>query len=439
MTQRPTLRSVLLVAVGIPLAVLPSALDERLWGGWLAVALVSVAAMLVDGLRSVPPVRLSHRVSTPLQLAVGAPDDLVVRIAGNELTRALRLEARVDTAGELAPVASIAGELEPGGELVLRAPLVAPRRGTAHVERLWLRWTSPWGLMQTVISVPLARALPVLPDLQAVRATALRFFTSREFLGGSKVQKYIGDGSEFESLREYQPGLDRRAIDWKASARHRVLLSRDFQAERDHHVILAFDTGYLMRAPLAGLPKLDHSINAGLLLSYVALRTGDRVGWYAFAGRPRAYVAPQLGVHSVAVLQRAASSMEYSTEETNFTLAMSDLRLRLRKRSLVVVLTDFVDSVTAELMVDNLARLGRRHLVLFVVLRDAALEARFRAVPTDLLAVHRATAVRALLDEKRQVLARLERFGVRCVHVEPGQVSAGLVNAYLDIKRRERL
>jgi uncharacterized protein (DUF58 family) len=110
-----------------------------------------------------------------------------------------------------------------------------------------------------------------------VRQAALRFMSAREFIAGSKVQAHRGEGTEFDSLREYLPGLDPRALDWKSSARHRKLLLREHRAERNHQVVMAVDTGYLMSEPLAGIPRLDHAVNAALLLGFAALKTGDRV------------------------------------------------------------------------------------------------------------------------------------------------------------------
>jgi uncharacterized protein (DUF58 family) len=116
-----------------------------------------------------------------------------------------------------------------------------------------------------------------VPDVGSVRRAALRHFSSPQAFLGSKTERYVGDGSEFESLRQYVPGLDTRSIDWKASARHRKLVCRRFRAERNHQLVLAIDSGHLMTVPIEGTTRLDHAIHAALLLSYVALRSGDRV------------------------------------------------------------------------------------------------------------------------------------------------------------------
>jgi uncharacterized protein (DUF58 family) len=302
---------------------------------------------------------------------------------------------------------------------------------------VWLRWTGPLGLVRRTLRHRVKLDIPVVPNVRAVRHAALRFFAAREFLSGLKVERYVGDGSEFDSLREYSPGLDPRALNWKASARHRKLLCEEFRAERNHQVVLALDTGHLMGAPLNGIPKLDHAINAGLLLSYVCLRTGDRVGWFTFDSQVRSYTEPDGGAGAFRRLQQQSHEIEYTDGETNFTLGLADLSARLKRRSLVVLLTDFVDTITAELMIENLARVSRRHLVLFVTLRDLALDEIAHERPISLDRLHRAVVAGDFVRERDLVLRRLVRLGVHTIDAPPQRVTTDLLNRYLDVKRRE--
>src|SRR5262249_8703513 len=161
-------------------------------------------------------------------------------------------------------------------------------------------------------------------------------------------------------------------IDWKHSARHLKLLSKEFRTERNHQIMLAFDTGYLMCEPLEGIPRLDHAISAGLLLAWISLRQGDLVGTYGFDAAVRQYLQPMRGLASFARVQRATADLAYRHEETNFTLGLAELSQRLKRRALLVLFTDFVDTVTAELLVESLQRVSNRHVVVFVTLRDPA-------------------------------------------------------------------
>jgi uncharacterized protein (DUF58 family) len=192
-----------------------------------------------------------------------------------------------------------------------------------------------------------------------------------------------------------------------------------------------------MSEPLEGVPRLDHAVTAALLLGYVSLRLGDRVGLYGFDASAHAWAEPQGGMATFPRLQAVSAGLAYSTAETNFTLGLAELSARLRRRSLVVVFTEFVDTVTAELMVENLARLARRQLVVFVALRDPALAGSAAARPRRLGDVYRAVVAADLARERERVLARLRRAGVLCVDAAPGEVTTRLVSRYLEVKRRE--
>ncbi|HEY0250384.1 MAG TPA: DUF58 domain-containing protein, partial [Kofleriaceae bacterium] len=257
------------------------------------------------------------------------------------------------------------------------------------------------------------------------------------FMAGLKVERYLGDGTEFESLREYVPGLDHRAIDWKSSARHRKLLCTEFRAERNHQVILAVDAGQLMAEPVAGIPKLDHAINAAILLGWFCLRTGDRVGLLGFDEKVRSWQEPQGGMHTFARLQALSAEIDYRRVETNFTLTLADLSTRVKRRSLVVLFTDFLDTVTAELMIQNVTRLARKHLVLFVAVKDPSLDTRALAVPRSLDNLHEAVVATDFARERNIVLERLRRAGAFCIDATPDEFSMQLVNRYIEIKRRE--
>jgi uncharacterized protein (DUF58 family) len=185
------------------------------------------------------------------------------------------------------------------------------------------------------------------------------------------------------------------------------------------------------------VPRLDHAVASALLLAYVSLRLGDRVGLFGFDRAARAWTEPQGGLGAFPRLRAASAALEYSRDETNFTLGLAELSTRLRRRSLVVVFTDFVDTVTAELMIENLTRLARRQLVVFVALRDPDLDAVALGRPRRLSDVYRSVVASDFVRERERVLARLRRLGVACVDAAPGAVSARLVNRYLDIKRRE--
>ena len=164
---------------------------------------------------------------------------------------------------------------------------------------------------------------------------------------------------------------------------------------------------------------------------------GDQVGLFAFDAEPRAFVEPRHGAQTLHRLIEHTARLETVAVETNFTLALTELASRHRRRSVIVILTDFVDTVSAELMVEHTRWLARRHLVLFVAIADPSLAAIAAATPEDELAVHRAVIADQLLRDRALVLARLRRAGVFCIDAAPQDVSVRMINHYLEIHRRE--
>lgn len=428
----------LLFALGIPIALVPSLVDPRLWTIWLAFVVVSIVAMTADALMALPRRRLVVEAVPPDTLYIGDRDPLHLRLSAPGWSRPQPVHVLPEFGERLHPAPAQDLVVPPDDNVRGAVDLVPSRRGEGELRALWLRWDGPFGLVRRARRHALDLVVPIVPDIRAVHAAALSM-SDHNPLAGLKADRFIGAGSEFESLAEYRQGQDHRAIDWKASARHRKLLVRQYRAERNHQVILAFDTGRLMGEPLDGVPKLDAAINNGLLLSLYSLRAGDRVGIFAFDEQVRQYVKPTAGVQTIHRLQRHAAALEYSPHETNFTLAMSHLGRQLKRRSLIVVLTDFVDTVTAELMLDNLSRLARRHVLIFVSMRDPSTADLAKKLPEAILDVHHSVVAYDLLREREKVIRRLRRLGIFCIDAPPGAIGPALLNRYIEIKRREMI
>lgn len=434
---RPTPRSLAVLAAGLPLAALPTIVGEpRLWPVWLACIGVFVVLLAMEW-ALLPQVRsVAITIEPPSLVHLGEAEPIVVTATA---TRPVDVDLRIDAVGDHEALPDLALVVAGDAPTTASVALRPVRRGLVHVRRAHARWRGPLGLLwcETVVSVD--RVVQVVANVRAVRQRALRMASHREFQVGLKIERYVGDGSEFESLREFVTGMDRRSIDWKATARHRETLCREFRAERDHAVMLCVDTGRLMGEPLAGLPRLDHAIHAALQLGYLCLRTGDRVGLFAFADKPQHVVLPQASVHALQAIQTRMATLDYSPVESNFTLAMTELLQQLRRRTLVVLFTDFVDSVTAELMLQNVHLLARRHLLLFVAMRDPLLAELTQREPRNVEDVHRAVTADEIQRERLLVLERLRRAGAQILDVEIEDLEPGLVARYLQVKRREML
>ena len=433
----PTVRAIGLAAIGMPLALLVGVFAPHLWilgPVWLALIF---ALVLADAMLGADRQRAELSLTAPGSLTAGVAGEALVQAAfagaaPPRLQLSLEANARID----IEPLRQAVEVAERLGRA--RFTLRPNRRGPGVMERIWARWQGPLGLVWKQKIEQLGRETPITLNIQAVKDEALRLF-SRNALYGARVQIDLGSGSEFHALNEFHTGMDRRTIDWKQSARHGTLLAKEFRAERNHPVILALDTGRLMCQPLAGLPRIDHALNAALLLAYVSLKAGDRAGLYGFDARPNISSGPLSGPNAFAHIQRLAASVDYSTEETNYTLGLTQLSGQLSRRTLVVVFTDFADTTSAELMLDNVSRLLSQHLVIFVVMRDDELEDLQRQAPTNADDVSRAVVAAALLRERELVVTRLRRLGVQIVEAPADQIGPALLSRYLDLKRRDLL
>ncbi len=440
--MRPTLRGILLAASGAPLA-LAAAFAPGVWWYWLALTSLSLAALAADVLLAPRLGAATVALTLPPRLHVGEPatGTLTVHPGGRQdwSRRLGRLRLHVDASESLHLRAPRYAERPATRRGTVEVPLALhpTRRGVGEIPAVWLRAAGPLGLMERQRTAPLGVAVEVAPNLPGAARDVLSVPSLGVADEGIRVERFRGDGTEFESLRPYTPGDDLRALDWKASARLAAPLVRETRAERNRDVLLAVDAGRLMGEPLAGVPRLDHAVRASLALATVAVQVGDRVGFAAFDARLRHFAPPTAGIQAVTQLAQTAARVAYSTEETNFTLALTELAARQRRRALVVVMTDFVDAVSAELLVENLAQTSQDHVVLFVALRDPALDRLADAPPETLLDLHRAVVAGELLQDRATVLARLSQLGIACLDTTPTALSVDLIERYLVAKRKE--
>jgi uncharacterized protein (DUF58 family) len=341
---------------------------------------------------------------------------------------ALALDERLAEGGRLAGTMRRAGESD---TLTRTLKLTASRRGQALVDALWIRWAGPLGLVWKQRRFTIGGAISVVPSLRAVTDEGSRLFQRNSWFG-LRQQRIRGEGSEYEALAEYQPGMDRRAIDWNASARHVKLLAKEYRVERDNRVVLAIDSGRTMAEPVGGMPRVDRAVSAALLLAYVGLKLNDRISFFSFAAKPQTLTPAYMHTQDFPALQRAASLIDYAHVESNFTLALTTLSAQLNRRSLIIL---FTDATSADLMIRAAGRLVKKHRLLFVVIKDEEVESEERRRPETGADVTRSNVAAAMLRDRQLVIARLQRLGADVIEVPADAMGASAVEAYLGIKR----
>jgi uncharacterized protein (DUF58 family) len=310
-------------------------------------------------------------------------------------------------------------------------------RGETQFEAAEVRLHSPLGLwlIRRVIGKP--SEVRVYPNFRALAKYTLLATDNRlSQIGVLQVRKR-GEGMEFHQLREYRQGDAQRAIDWKATSRTQRLIAREYEEEKDQRVMLVIDCGRRMASKDHELSHFDHTLNAALLLAHVALRQGDAVGMMTMAGVSR-YVEPRKSVGAVNALLNHVYDIEPTLAVPDYNLAARDVMRRLRRRSLVIVLTNLRDE-DDETLLPALRLLRTRHLVVLASLREAiisrALTARVDSF--DRAVTHAAAA--EYLAARERTFRRIGASGAVCLDVEPERLAISLVNRYLELKREGRL
>ncbi|KQM61555.1 MULTISPECIES: DUF58 domain-containing protein [unclassified Sphingomonas] len=314
----------------------------------------------------------------------------------------------------------------------------AERRGKARLRRLWARQAGPMGLAWRQASAKADRDIPVLPDIRPVRDQGMRQYLNSLSIG-NRMRRDHGDGQDFQVLTDFQAGMERRSIDWKASARHASLLAREFHTERDNMIVFAVDAGRAMTDPVGDVPRVDRAVSSALLAAFVALKSGDRVRLYSFGARPQVDSGSiGGGTRGFARLHHAAADIDYGVEESNYTLGLVTLDQKLDRRALVVLFTEFTDTTSAELLLAAAQRMLKRHRVLFVLFRDVELEALRDAEPAHADDLVRADVAHLLLRDRAIVVERLRRMGIDVIEATADAMPLALVERYLTHRERGR-
>jgi uncharacterized protein (DUF58 family) len=327
-------------------------------------------------------------------------------------------------------------KLKPGQRIELARELVPQARGVREIGAANVLWSSRLGLLQFRATPLAAGTVTILPpSLGAGRRRGLTARSISEELG-LRPRPARGEGSEFESLRDYVEGDDPRHVDWHASARRRHLIVRQYQTERRHTVFVAIDTGRLMAARVDAAAKLDHAINSTVALARASMEYGDRVGLIAFDRELRAMVRPKAGSGGVAAIIDATLNLSPFPFEPSYRILLEALAQHQKKRALVVVLTDFVEGSASSELESYLALLTRHHCVMLVALRDrllAELDQRDPEITRE--GVYRRLALQDLAVERAAALGRIRRFGAHTLDLDPAEVTAPVLNRYFAIRQ----
>ncbi len=310
--------------------------------------------------------------------------------------------------------------------------LTIPSRGNAEFDGVHVMVRSPFGLLQRKIKLPLTGETKVYPNYEPVVSYALLAMQYREDQMGIVRKNRVGASREFHQLRDYQKGDGLAQIDWKSTARHRKLISRDYQEQRNQVILLAIDSGRRLRTVDNGVEQFDHALNAMLFVAYLALKQGDQVGIMSFGQQSR-FLAPVRGVGGMAVILNHLYNYETALHPTDFADAAEQILLRQRRRALVVMLTN-LRGEDGEDLVAPLRRLRQKHLVLLTSLREKAIDdLEDEEIYTFDTALRYASS-KIYLSERDLTMRNLNQHGIQTLDVRADELAVSLANRYYDIK-----
>lgn len=402
----------------------------------IAMAFAAIVAALVDALRLPPARALRIERELPPHLSLRRAGEAVYRIE-NASDRMLLLEVSEAPTRTLEFADDLRDLTVPAHSRVEARTALLPRaRGRDACANLYVTYRSPLGLVRRRAVYEAGAEFRVYPDLSAVERYGTLHARNRLIEAGLRRMRLRGAGSEFESVRDYEPGDAFRAIDWKASARRGKLMVTQREVERSQDVLILIDCGRLMTARVGAQRKLDYAITAGLSLATIASLASDRVGLVAFSRRILAARAPRSTAVSVRALADTLCDIEPIFEESDYAHAFAYVRGHLHRRSLIVFFTDVIDPVSQSAVLAELSSLAKRHVVLCVFMNDEAVSSRLAAVPRTVDETYQLDVAEGLAEERTLAARRLEREGIIVIDAPAAKLSIAAIDEYLRVKSR---
>jgi uncharacterized protein (DUF58 family) len=426
-----------LAVVALAASLVIVALDSA-WG-FLAVNLALVATALVDWALATRPDQVSITRTVPDVVVLGATGTVTW-----ELTNPTDRRLRVAFADELAPslqAGSRRGRVRLGaqGTVTLETEVHPRRRGRFEVTTLTVRVAGPLGLAARQGSRQVPSVVRVFPPFRSRDEAELRINRARILEVGLRSAQGRGGGTEFDQLREYSVDDEFRRMDWSATARTGKAIVRTYRAERNQTVISLLDNGRIMAGRVDDVPRVEHAMDAVMMLTAVSTRLGDRAGLVLFDREVRAVVAPSHGRDQLGRVTEAMYAAEPVLAESDYLGAFAATLARFRRRAMLVLFTDLVEQAVGETLLPALPLIARNHLVVVAAVQDPAVVRWALTTPVDAAGAYRKAAAVSALDERRRTTARLQGLGATVVDAPPGRLAPLLADAYLKVKAVGRL
>jgi len=401
--------------------------------------LIVLSVVVLDLLTITGPSGLTVERHTLRSASLGGTHDVKL-LLDNRGSRTKLLEVRDDLPdGLTADPESQTLTLKPGKRAELDYRIRPTRRGSFQFESVYLRLRSRLGLWNRFVDKPCPGELLVYPDMKQLAEYALLSRTNRLSLIGVRRTRKIGQDNNFERLRDYSQDDNYKHIDWRSSARRNKLTVKQFQADQSQRLVFMLDCGRMMTNEYRGLSLLDYALNSILMLSYVALEQGDSVGFICFSDKIESYVPMRGGLSQMNRLLHAGFDRFPSMKQTNYDDAFLHFSKNCRRRSMVVLISNIIDDVSAAQVSGYMRTLRSRHLPVMCLLRDRSVFDYADNPSLDDSVLYRSAAAAQLLIWRNEVIQKMENAGVLSVDAFPESLTTPLVNRYLQAKAKHLL
>src|SRR3954454_11950769 len=407
------------------------------WFVWIVLACFAaiVIAALVEWI-VLRRIRVEVERATKIALPLDEIENAMLRVTASAPANVLvrqRWPELVDR-----PSTVLRGFVRANELLTLEMPLRGIARGSATIEPPAIAMTRR-GLVERIVVTGAPAELHVLPNLKAVKRLHKRLnaFALRGL--GSRTAPRIGKGREFDRLRDYVQDDDYRDIAWRASARHGRLIVREFRLDRSQEILLCLDQGHRMAARVAQITRLDHAVNATVLISYICNRMEDKVGLVAFDTDVDKGLPIARGPAHLRAITAYVTQLEAAYRYTDYLNLATNLRRRVHHRTLILMLTVLPEKEERFGLLRAVEMLAPQHLPLVVTLHDPTLVPAAKFLPANRAELGRTLVARELWMNRVELTRDLRARGALVVESTPEDAGVDAVNAYIDVKRRQLL
>jgi uncharacterized protein (DUF58 family) len=434
----PSPRLIIMVMAAAPLFLAGTLYDVFVGIGTIYVILLTLF-IIFDALILPRQRKILIRRITPNRVSLGSPVRIIFEVQNNcrrkvELCLAEDAPSTIDVEPKICRAI-----LESGESTSLEYRLVARRRGRHELSFIDVRILPAMGLLFRQFRVKIPVVLHVFPNLMNLKRYELLTRRGLSYEQGLAKLKMIGQGSEFESLRHYVSGDEMSRIEWKASAKRTKLIVKNYQPERQQSIIVAIDVGRATAGEFGGLSRVDYLVNATLMLAFVALRQNDWFSMVAFSDRIESYLPPVNGIKNIDRVARALFELQPRLVESDYGAACRFLGLKNRKRSLLCMMTDVVDSDASNVIIAYMSRFARYHLPLAITLSNPEVSHVAEESLAECEDLYSKAVALDTLTAREKALLVMRQKGISVLDVPPAHLTPELINRYTMIKSMHRL